>query len=63
MFSVDCSRHGTEVLLTERRIRAIVPVEGGSELHWTCWCGTEGATFVARVTAAEHMVGRHRPAV
>ena len=59
MFTVDCPTHGTEVLLSERRIEAIVPVPGGHVLKWRCWCDTTGETFVARMS----MVGRHRPAV
>jgi hypothetical protein len=59
MFSVDCPTHGTEVLLSERRIAAIVPVPGGQLLEWRCWCGTTGATFVPRLS----MAGRYRPAV
>ena len=59
MFSVQCPTHGTEVLLSEQRIEAIVPVTGGHLLRWRCWCGTAGETFVARAS----MVGRHRPAV
>lgn len=62
MFSVHCPTHGTEVLLSERRIVRIEPAEGGHELHWRCWCGTEGASFVARIPST-HFVGRHRPAV
>ena len=58
MFSVHCPTHGTEVLLSERRIVAITPTEDGQELRWRCWCGTEGMTFVPRL-----MAGRFRPAV
>ena len=59
MFSVHCPTHGTEVLLSERRIEAVESVAGGHLLRWRCWCGTTGETFVARTS----MVGRHRPAV
>ncbi len=58
MFSVHCPTHGTEVLLSERRIVSIDPAEGGQQLAWRCWCGTEGTTFVPRL-----MVGRYRTAV
>lgn len=58
MFSVHCPTHGTEVLLSERRIEAITPVEAGQELRWRCWCGTVGTTVVPRL-----MVGRYRPAM
>lgn len=62
MFTVDCPQHGTTVLLSERRIRAIVPTPTGHELHWRCWCGTEGTTVVARLSVPQ-MTGRRRPAV
>jgi len=62
MFTVDCPEHGTQVLLSERRIEAIVPREGGQELRWRCWCGTAGTTFVPRLRV-DQMVGRHRTAV
>jgi hypothetical protein len=59
MFSVHCPTHGTEVLLSERRIEALVPVEAGQLVRWRCWCGTVGESLVARAP----MVGRNRPAV
>jgi hypothetical protein len=62
MFSVHCPTHGTEVLLSERRIEAIEPTQSGHLLPWRCWCDTVGTTFVPRATA-EQMVGRHRTAV
>lgn len=62
MFSVHCPTHGTDVLLSERRIRAIEPADGGHRLHWRCWCGTEGTTHVPRLGATAS-VGRYRPAV
>jgi hypothetical protein len=60
---VHCPTHGTEVLLSERRIVSITPVQDrdgnpAQELRWRCWCGTEGVSYVPRV-----MVGRFRPAV
>ena len=63
MFTIDCPTHGTEVLLSERRIEAVVPTEEGHELRWRCWCGTTGSTFVRRLSSAQLMVGRHRTAV
>jgi phage terminase large subunit GpA-like protein len=62
MFSVHCPTHGTEVLLSERRIESIDAVEAGHRMRWRCWCGTVGTTFVPRATV-DQMVGRHRPAV
>jgi hypothetical protein len=69
MFTVDCPTHGTEVLLSERRIEAVTPVPAhprgehaveGQLLRWRCWCDTEGTTFIPRMPA---MVGRYRLAV
>jgi len=62
MFSVHCPTHGTEVLLSERRIESVVSGEGGHELRWRCWCGTTGSTRVPHASRPQ-MVGRHRPAV
>lgn len=62
MFSVHCPSHGTEVLLSDRRIEAIVPLPGGGHaLRWRCWCDTVGTTVVTR--DQRPMVGRQRPAV
>ena len=63
MFSVHCPTHGTDVLLSERRISRIESVDGGHRLHWRCWCGTEGTTAVARVEAPPLVGRRYRPAV
>jgi hypothetical protein len=62
MFSVHCPTHGTEVLLSERRIEAIAPTAGGHALRWRCWCGTTGTSIVPRLPT-DVLVGRHRPAV
>jgi len=43
MFSVYCSAHYAEVLLTIRQIEAFHRAEdGGIEIAWRCWCGRRG---------------------
>lgn len=59
MFSVHCPSHGSEVLLSEKRIRALIPVPQGLRAEWECWCGHRGSF----ITGRPRMVGRHRPAV
>jgi hypothetical protein len=43
MFTVHCPRHGSEVLLNERRITALEPDEGRLKVRWVCWCGYQGS--------------------
>ena len=59
MFTVQCPQHGCDVLLSEKRIRALRPTERGLRVEWECWCGHVGSF----VTGRPPMVGRHRPAV
>lgn len=63
MFSVECPTHGTEVLLSERRIVGLRSSSEGHTLRWRCWCGTEGSTVLPGLPRPVQMVGRHRPAV
>ena len=68
MFTVHCPDHGCEVLLSEKRIRALVPVPTGLLAEWECWCGYRGSFVTGRPSKlGRHrravMVGRHRPAV
>ena len=56
MFSVHCPTHESEVLLSERRIRALRPTTAGLEIDYECWCGTRGSMRTGRA-----MAGRHRP--
>jgi hypothetical protein len=42
MFTVDCPRHQTRVLLGSRAIDAMVNTEHGVEIHWHCHCGATG---------------------
>lgn len=48
MFSVDCSGHGSPVLLGNRSIERLVNTEHGIELHWRCSCGTTGMVRTGR---------------
>ena len=48
MFSVHCPRHGTEVLLGERRIDSIRNSAAGIEVRWVCYCGHEGSFLTGR---------------
>lgn len=50
MFSVHCPRHGTTVLLNERRIVGIDRGPGGDGLtvRWVCWCGHHGSHGTGR---------------
>ena len=52
MFSVQCPRHGSEVLLSERQIVGLEPTGDGLTVRWECWCGHRGS----------HVTGRHRRA-
>lgn len=62
MLTVHCPEHGTDVLLTERRIEEIVALPDRHLVRWRCWCGATGATSVERRRPVQ-LVGRHRPAV
>jgi hypothetical protein len=42
MFTVTCETHGGVVLLPESHITRLVNTPHGIELHWRCFCGTEG---------------------
>ncbi len=48
MFSVHCPRHGADVLLSERRIEALVHRDDGIDVRWVCWCGARGSFTTAR---------------
>jgi hypothetical protein len=53
MFSVQCPRHGSEVLLSERRIVGFDNSRGRITVRWVCWCGHHGS----------HVTGRGRRAL
>lgn len=59
MFTIQCPEHGCEVLLSEKRIRALVRAPEGLRVEWECWCGHRGLFTTGRPP----MVGRSRPAV
>jgi hypothetical protein len=40
MFAIQCPNHGTEVLVTERRIRRMENTPGGIVMDVECYCGT-----------------------
>jgi hypothetical protein len=48
MFSVDCPRHGSEVLLSESRIVGIEPTGDRLTVRWVCWCGHVGSHHTGR---------------
>lgn len=48
MFSVDCPRHGREILLDTGRIRGLDTTSDGIALTWECWCGHVGTTRTGR---------------
>lgn len=39
MFVIECPQHGSQVLVTERRIRALRNTARGILLEVECWCG------------------------
>ena len=48
MFTVHCPRHGSDVLLNERRIVALEPDDGRLMVRWVCWCGYQGSHHTGR---------------
>jgi hypothetical protein len=52
MFTVDCTGHGTRVLLTNRQITGLVNTPHGIELRWRCSCGTEGVELMGLLAEA-----------
>jgi hypothetical protein len=48
MFIVHCPRHGSEVLLNERRIVALEPDDDRLKVRWVCWCGYRGSHQTGR---------------
>jgi hypothetical protein len=48
MFTVHCPRHGSEVLLNERRIVALEPDDDRLKVRWVCWCGYRGSHRTGR---------------
>ncbi len=50
MFSIDCPRHRSRVLVGLDSIEALVSTPEGIEVHWRCTCGERGV-WVPRVPA------------
>jgi hypothetical protein len=48
MFTVHCPRHGSEVLLSERRIVGLDASGDGMTVRWVCWCGHHGSHHTGR---------------
>lgn len=48
MFSVYCPRHGSDVLLTSRRIVGIDRTDDRLTVRWECWCGQRGSHATGR---------------
>lgn len=58
MFAVHCPRHGTRVLLTERRIRALHNTEAGIVIEAECYDGERVFVITGRGAAADLVVSR-----
>lgn len=61
MFSVDCPKHGTKVLLGHRSIVALRNTAAGIEVHWRCPCGGEGHLLTGRPSVPCRVTGAPRP--
>jgi len=49
MFHAWCPACGADVLLTTRRIRRVEQLDGGGiDVHFMCWCGTDGVWETGR---------------
>ena len=48
MFDPYCKRHGSRVLLSNRRIRSIENNPDGIAVHFVCTCGEEGVWRTGR---------------
>ena len=55
MFSIQCPRHGSEVLLSESRIESLRNRVAGIEVRWICYCGHRGAFTSGRRRAHSHI--------
>lgn len=61
MFSVDCSGHGSPVLLGNRSIERLVNTDQGIELHWRCRCGTTGTVLTGRAAEGWRQLRSQEP--
>jgi len=57
MFAVYCPRHGTEVLLDERRIRGLTNVEGAILVELECYDGELILLVTGRGRHAQRLAG------
>jgi hypothetical protein len=48
MFTVQCPRHGSEVLLSESRIVGLDSFDDHMTVRWVCWCGHRGSHRTGR---------------
>ena len=48
MFTMHCPRHGSEVLLNERRITGLERDGDHLTVRWVCWCGHQGSHRTGR---------------
>jgi hypothetical protein len=48
MFSVHCTGHGADVLLSASCVEAIVNTPGAILMRWRCPCGTSGTLRTGR---------------
>ena len=58
MFSVQCARHGSEVLLGARNVFGFTDTDDGPVIAWRCDCGQVG--LLGRL--GEHEVHELQPA-
>jgi hypothetical protein len=57
MFSVQCPRHGSEVLLSESQIVGLDrSTDGRMTVRWVCWCGYRGSHRTGRSNRRVHLV-------
>jgi hypothetical protein len=48
MFTVNCPRHGRDVLLSEHGIESLRNTTAGIEVRWICSCGHRGSLLTGR---------------
>lgn len=49
MFSIDCPKHGSTVLLGLSDINLINNTNHGIEVHYTCSCGHNGVWLTGKI--------------
>jgi hypothetical protein len=48
MLIIECPTHGSQVLVTDRRIRSLANTDHGIVLDVECWCGTHVTVVTGR---------------